>query len=395
MSATPAPPRPLRVALITRSLMMGGAQRHVLKLCQTVPRDRVSLSLFLLVSDEAQDLLPEMPSDVPVFLSPFRRHHPLVVPWLAAKLRALQVEVAHSFLWHSDAFASLSAMLLPALPLIASERGDRAPMMYSRGRNLYDRAVTFRVARHLCANSVFGRELLIALGCDSAKIGVIHNGVELERIDAHERLDVRALRGWPAEARIVGTVSRLIEYKGVDVLLRAVARLVPHTPLYCAIVGDGPARPALEQLATSLGIAERIAFFGTRSPSEPIARDFDIAALTTRTTEHFSNSVLEYMALGHPVVATAVGGNSELVVAGETGFLVPPDDDAALARAIGVLLEDLSLAQSMGEKGRARVEQHFRMERVTEQFVDLWQRYARQSAPQTTLGLHAINLGDE
>lgn len=387
--------RPLRVALITRSLMMGGAQRHIVKLCQSVPRDRVSLSLFLLVSDEAQDLLPDVPSDVPVFMSPFRRHHPLVIPWLAAKLRALRIDVAHSFLWHADAFASLSSVLFPGIPLIASERGDRAPMMYSRGRHLYDRLVTFRAARHLCANSVFGRNLLLELGCDPAKIGVIHNGVELERIDSYDRLDLRALLGWPAEARIVGTVSRLAAYKGVDVLIRAVARLAPHAPLYCAIVGDGPERPALERLAADLGVSGRVAFFGTRSPSEPLARGFDVAALLTRTTEHFSNSVLEYMALGRPVVATAVGGNGELVIPGETGLLIPPDDDASLAQALGALLDDPERAERMGAKGRECVEREFQMEQIVEQFVRLWRRFAPADAALAVDSLCAADSGDQ
>jgi glycosyltransferase involved in cell wall biosynthesis len=369
--------RPLRVALVTRSMMMGGAQRHIVKLCQTAPRERVSLSLFLLVRDEAQDLLPEIPPDVPVFISPLRRHHPLASGWLAAKLRALQIDVAHSFLWTADAYASLAGLLVPSIPVVASERGDRAPTMYSAARNLVDRLATFRVARRMCANSQFGRRLLIEAGCHPAKIDVINNGVELARIDSHPHVDVRRLAGWPVGVPIVGTVSRLTHYKGVDVLLRAIAQLEPDLSAHCVIVGDGPERAALERLATDLGVADRIAFLGTRSPSEPFARDFDIAVLTTRTsTEHFSNSILEYMALGRPVVATDIGGNPELVVSGENGLLVPPDDDAALARALGELLADPARARRMGALARARVEREFQMEHSVARFIELWRTCA-------------------
>jgi glycosyltransferase involved in cell wall biosynthesis len=366
--------------------MMGGAQRHIVKLCQAVPRDLVSLSVFLLVRDEAQDLLPEIPPDVPVFVSPFRRHHPLVLPWLGAQLRTLRTDVAHSFLWAADAYASLSSALFSHTPLICSERGDRTPTMYSRARNLFDRVVTFRVARHVCANSQFGQSLLVTNGCDPTRTSVIHNGIDLARIDAHTPADIRAIQGWPADAVVLGTVSRLVKSKGVDVLIRAVARLAHRWPVYCVLVGDGPQRAELEQLACDLGVNGRIAFLGTRLPSEPLARGFDIATLMTRTTEAFSNSILEYMALGRAVVATDVGGNRELVTPGETGLLVPPGDDAALAQALESLLAHPELAYNMGRRARARVEAEFRMEQTTEQFVELWHRHSRRPSPVASTG---------
>jgi glycosyltransferase involved in cell wall biosynthesis len=368
--------QPLRVALVTRNLTTGGAQRHIVKLCQTVPRTKVTLSIFLLIQDEPPELLQDLkPYDIPVFISPFRRHHPRVLRWLADGLRNNQIQVAHSFLWAADATASLTRALFSRVPLICSERGDRAYSLYTRNRNLYDRLITFQMADYLCAPSEFGGRVLIAKGCNPAKVEVIPNGVDLKRIDSFEPVNLRKMLDWPEDCQVVGLVSRLDWYKGVDTLIKAVADIESKQVLRCAIIGDGPQRAELERLVYSLGVADRIAFLGRRVPVEAFVKNFDIAVLTTRTeTEHCSNSILEYMAYSRPVIATHTGGNPELVIPNETGLLVGPDDPIDLAHAIRHLLENPDLARQMGRQGRARIEQKFQMEMITARFMDLWHK---------------------
>ncbi len=367
---------PLRVALVTRSLATGGAERHVVKLCQAVPRSEVALCVFLLVNDEPPDLLPDLPSDIPVLVSPFRRHRPQVLKWLADGMCSQQIQVAQSFLWIPDAYTSLSKAMFMDIPLICSERGDRSYVYSNPLRNLYDRLVTFRVADWVCANSNFGQRLLVQSGCKSQKVSVIHNGVDLAQVDSIAPTNVRQMLGLPQDSYLVGMVSRLISLKGVDTFIRAVALIESKPMTFGVIVGDGPQRTELEQLACSLNANQRIRFLGKVLPAEPIIKDLDIAVLATKSTEHCSNSILEYMACGRPVIASNVGGNPELVIANETGLLVEPGDPFALARAIQQLTTNPVMARQMGSQGRARVESEFRMETVTTRFIDMWREVA-------------------
>jgi len=373
------PDQSLRVALVTRNLEMGGAEHHIVKLCNAIPRSQVEFSLFLLVQDGPNDWLPELAAHVPVAISPYTRHDPRVIKWLADGLRASRAQVVHSFLWSADAIAAL-ASALAHVPLICSERGDRGYAgPYAEGGlfDRYDRWVTFRLADRFSPNSNFGARLIEKRGYDPAKVQVIYNGVEIEQIAAAAPANLRRQLGWAAGTPIVGTVCSLVKRKSVDTLIRAVARLLETQRLYCAIIGDGPERPSLQRLASDLGIADQVAFLGQHVPAYPFTKALDIAVLATnQPTEMCSNSILEYMACSKPVVATRIAGNPELVVDGETGLLVEPDDVAGLAQAIAVLSADPAGARLMGARGRARIERSFRMEHIAAQHLALWRQVA-------------------
>jgi glycosyltransferase involved in cell wall biosynthesis len=364
--------RPLPVALVTRSLSVGGAQRHIVKLCQTVSRSDAELTVVQLVRDEPQDLRADVPDHVSVLTSPFPRHHPRVVPWLAGLVRERGVRVVQTFLWIPDAVASLAWPLSSSAALVCSERGDRGAGVYHNWRRrLFDCTITFRAATRVCANSEFGRRTLEDLGCAPEKLCMIPNGIDLAVIDRLPAESFRSTLGWPVDAPVVACVARLTHYKGVDTVLEALARIA--VPLHCVIVGDGPARSELEALARKLGLAARVAFLGERSRPEAVVKGSDVAVLATRAaTEHCSNSVLEAMACARAVVTTRVAGNPELVVHGETGLLVEPDDPPGMAAALGALASDPGRAARLGRAGRARVERFYDMRSVARRFVALW-----------------------
>jgi len=243
-----------------------------------------------------------------------------------------------------------------------------------------DRFVTFPVADAFCTNSMAGERALLKAGAAPRRIHVIPNGVEIDRIERSPDVDLRSILSLPTSAQIVGVVARLVRYKGLDSLLRAFARFLPQRDLYCVIIGDGPARVELERMTAELGLEGRVFFLGLRVPVESFVKDFDVAVLPTRSdTEHCSNSILEYMACRRPVVATRVSGNDELVLDGETGYLVKADDVEALARRISDLLDNRGVAQRMGERGRNRVESKFNMVSIAERFVNLWQAVGNMS----------------
>jgi glycosyltransferase involved in cell wall biosynthesis len=170
----------------------------------------------------------------------------------------------------------------------------------------------------------------------------------------------RALR---ADGRVtIGAVSRLSPEKGFEYLLRAVKALGDRgVVLDVVLAGDGPSRAALERLADELGLRARVEFLGAvRHEDVPdVLRRLDIFAMPS-TWEGFGVSALEASAMGLPVVASDIHGIPDVVLAGETGLLVPPADVAALADAIARLAGDAALRRTMGGAGRAYVEREYR-----------------------------------
>ncbi len=163
---------------------------------------------------------------------------------------------------------------------------------------------------------------------------------------------------------IVGTVARLVWFKGLDVLVAAAAMVVKSCPeSVFVVVGDGPLRAELERQAQALGVARSFVFLGERRDVARLLRAFDVFVLPS-VSEGMPVTILEAMDAATPVIATRVGGVPELVDDGETGLLVPPRDPEALGAAILRLLESPRLRADMGERGRERVARHFSAERM-------------------------------
>jgi glycosyltransferase involved in cell wall biosynthesis len=182
---------------------------------------------------------------------------------------------------------------------------------------------------------------------------------------------VRRQLGAREETLVVGTIARLDPVKDLATLLDAVARLGPELDVLVVLIGDGPERNALEQLATSLGIADRVRFLGHRDDARWWLNGCDLYA-NSSVSEGASLTILEAMAAGLPIVATAVGGTPEVVPA-ECGRLVPSRDASALASAIRTLSTDASLRRNLGRAARARVERLFTLERMVEDYRRVYQ----------------------
>ena len=209
---------------------------------------------------------------------------------------------------------------------------------------------------------------------------VEHMGADPRRIVVHRTgIDLR-LFGYRARAASSGaplhlvTVARLIEKKGIEYVVRAVARLAADgVDVRFTIVGDGVLRDALAQLAAELGVSDRVHLAGWRPQTEvrDIMDDADVLVAASVTAasgdqEGIPNAVKEGMALGLPVLSTLHSGIPELVDDGVSGFLVPERDDTALAASIRTLHDAPALRQSMGRAGRARVEREYDIETLND-----------------------------
>lgn len=354
------------------NLAAGGAQRHVVNLCRSVPKDMVQLHIFLTMGGEEDFFLSAARSTgVPVFICSYHRYDPRSLIWLAEQIRKAGIDVMQSFLWRADLRAALATLIVWKVVLVGSERGDRMLSGYNRWRKLLDRLLSFPRSTAFVANSVPGAAALRNAGCNSAKVSIIHNGIDPRWGASAATADLRGEASWPRDSVVVGAVNRIVDYKGVDILIRAISLTRNRARLRCVVVGDGPERERLEALAGELGCGNAIVFAGLQPDPAPFIKGFDIAVLPS-FSEGFSNTILEYMACGKPVVATRVGENAQLLVDGETGFLVPSRDPGALAEAIDRLAESPPTRRRMGQAAYERVRTHFGMEETATQFVDLW-----------------------
>jgi glycosyltransferase involved in cell wall biosynthesis len=216
--------------------------------------------------------------------------------------------------------------------------------------------------------SVSIRQTLIEGGVRPNLIQVVYEGVDLDWIDACQDLSVLDL----GEGLKVGMVAHLSAEKGHRVLLEAAARIVSKFPkVFFILVGKGKLMSQLQEQTHELKIEDHVIFTGFRDDSEALMREFDIFCLPS-LSEGFSSAILVAMASSLPVIATQVGGIPELVIDGETGLLVPPNDVLQLSEALIQVLDSESQRRRMGQAGRRRVEQNFILQRKLDQTEQLY-----------------------
>lgn len=226
------------------------------------------------------------------------------------------------------------------------------------GRSVCTRVVcvSHTTASGLFGSPVEGRYL-------GGRVQVLPNAIDLAAVQSAPRRDWRRELGLPATARLVGFAGRLVQVKGVDVLLRAAARLTAELPdVQWLVVGDGSERVALESLTDSLGLSAAVHFVGAvaREDIYSAIKGFDIAVMPSQPgLEGFGLSALEAMACGVPLVASAVDALPEVVLDGETGILAPPGQPEALAIALRKLLDDPELANRLRDQALRHVADNF------------------------------------
>ena len=214
-------------------------------------------------------------------------------------------------------------------------------------------------------------------GLPQDRVRLVPTGIDVERVkQAIHPEEQAAWRRRLEEApgdRFVATMSRLVAMKGVDLFLRALAEASRSVNgLRGIVIGDGEERPRLEKLAQELGLERRVAFVGTLPDPASLLSLCRIFVFPVMGLEGLGLSALEAMALGLPVVATKVGGLTDAVEHGYSGFLVPPGDATAMAKRLRQLIDDPELAKRMGVAAHAAVKDRFSLERMLEQVAEIY-----------------------
>ena len=290
---------------------------------------------------------------------------------LAREFRRYRIHIAHTHSW-ATVMEGIIGARLARVPIII--HGEHGTMKTETKLHIQiQRALWHSTDQMLAVSNVLRENLQRQFNFPKEKIRVIANGVDLSRFALTRQSDDYKTRlGLPANALVFGAIGRVVPVKAYPTLLQAAKLIFDEIPMaHLVMVGDGPQLEALVQLAEEYQIAARVHFLGARKDVPEILRAFDVFVLSSES-EGMSNTILEAMASARPVVATAVGGNPELVVDRETGLLVPPHDPPAMAAAIMKLLRDTELCRQMGWLGRQRVEEKFSLEVMVQNYANIY-----------------------
>jgi glycosyltransferase involved in cell wall biosynthesis len=295
-------------------------------------------------------------------------------------LRRERIAIVHAHDFYTNVFGLAGAALAGVCVRIGAKRetgGVRTPAQ--------ERAelLAYRLASAVVANSQSVADWLIKKGVSPKKIAVIHNGVDLSRVTVssdRSRTELRAEFGLPTDPPAVLMVANLrLPVKDHPTFLRAAGRVHEQIPnAIFLLAGEGELADQMRGLVADLGIGSVTHFLGRCQNLAELIAAADVCVLSSKS-EGFPNAVLEYMGGGRPVVATDVGGTREAVIDGETGFLVPAGDDAAMAARIAALLSSPEVARAMGTTGRQVVEERFSCDAQLAAVEALYDRLLRQT----------------
>lgn len=343
-----------RVLHIIPDLGPGGAERMASTLAARTDRSKFEVMVTSLY-DEADTDLPQYLREarIPVYyLGKTRGLDMRMYSRIDKVLRAVSPDIVHTHRY----------VLKYALPSLVRSRVRVVHTVHTvaeqevdwTGRLAHRIAFRLRIATPVAISEEVSRSLARVYGI--AKCPLIPNGIPVEKYRKSDtsRAGWRKAEGFSASDFLITCVARLSEPKDHPTLIRAFADIARHrSHVYLLLVGTGRERPLLEELARDIGVGEQVRFLGFRTDVAEILSASDVFALISNQEGH-PLSLMEAMAAGLPIVATAVGGVPELVENGRTGFLIAPGDQDMLSKTLTQLLTDKSLRERLGTAAREK-----------------------------------------
>lgn len=355
---------------------IAGSERHLLTLLPGLAAQGVEVAMLVLEE-------PDLPADafcaelaacgVPVERMPIRGD---LDPGLPRRLRtALQQagpDIVHTHLLHADLYGLRAARRAGVAHAVSSRHNDN-PFRRNAVLKLANRLAVRRADRVIAISHALADFVREVEGVTPPRLVTVHYGLAPHEYPPGARAEARAAWGVEAGAPVVGFFGRLIEQKGVDVLLRAFAHVHEGYPAArLVIVGDGTLRPALAAQAQALGLSDAVIFAGWAPDAARLMPGADVIVMPSRW-EGFGLVALEAMSAARPLVASRVSALPEIVDDLKTGLLVPPDRPGALAQALEGLLADPVWAAALGSAGRQRLLRVFSVEKMVQATLDVYE----------------------
>ena len=356
---TPAAPlelsdEPLRIVQLIAPSKIAGAERSTVSLCRGLSARGHNVSLLVKYSHELLEIARAEGVDA-LSMRFAGKLNLLAVGRLARWFRRNEVDVVATQLSTASLWGTLAARYI-GVPSVATVRALNSKTCYVYA----DRIITVSQAV---------KEHLVEQGVEASKVRVVYNGVDLSKfVPPANRERAKREVDLPRNSLIVGVVAHLTAKKGHKWFLDAVAPLMKSFPaLQILLLGEGEERANLRQQVAALGLDERVTFAGFHPDVVPWMSAMDALVLPPISKEGFGRVLVEAGAMSIPVIGTDVGGIGEVIVPGETGFVIAPGDADALQTALSALLDDAELREKMGAAGRARALREFSQERMVEQ----------------------------
>ena len=343
---------------------IGGAEVFVAALCESLPRLGAQIELFCPAGRPFIDYA----ADRGISSITWKTHgkfDPLTILRLARLIKQNSIDVVHTHLSTASLLGALAARLA-GKPSIAHVHGLNTATCFKYSTLII--AVSNAVKQHLCVQ-----------GLSPEKIRVVHNGVDLQKFEPMNVNDAKLKMDYGEKSPILGVFGRLSSEKGQRVAIEAMFLLLKDYPnARLVLAGNGKDLDDLKMTAQALGIGDNVQFAGFVNDVRCMMSACD-AILVPSLKEGFGLAAVEAMALERPVIASNIGGLSEIVLPNETGLLVAPNDPNAIAESARKIIKDPDIAQSMGKRGRTRVEENFNSEKQMKQVFSIISETASRS----------------
>ena len=365
---------PCELLVVLPSVGGGGAERAALDLLRSLDRNQFHITLALFTKEGR--FLPQIPSDIPVVDLQGRQSYDVRLIWRLARLiRERQPQVVFSVLRYANLITLLACRLSgsPARVVVNEQNLPSAEFVLFGGGAVKASALRWlypRAARVTCIAQGIARELVKRYGIPEKRVQVLPNPVDLERVRSLGQ--VAPDHPWfQLQQPVVVAVGRLHRQKGFDVLIHAFARVRRSVPCKLLILGEGSLHQELEQLIAREGLGEDAQLVGFQENPYSYMAHATTFVLSSRY-EGFGNVLVEALALGTAVVSTRCPvGPEEILEADQTGILVPPEDEAALARGILRVLQEPELRATLSSNGPPRAEV-YSLQRITARYQTLF-----------------------
>ena len=397
------------VLQLFNSFYQGGTERQTVQLTRLLHesnRYRLHLACIRPEGPLRADIERLGITDIPSFplTSFYDRNMVVQLRRFVAFLRDNDIDLVHAHDFYTNIFGMIGATLARVPVRLASRRETDG--IRSRAQRFVERRA-YNLAHAVVANAEAVRRQVIAEGIAAHKVVRIYNGLDLSRLAPRpglSRADRLALLNLPPDEtkprRFVTIVANMLHpMKDQGTFLRAARRVRAAVPeASFVLAGEGELTERWRALAAELGLEREAFFLGRCTEVAELLAVSDVCVLSSKGVEGLSNSIIEYMAAARPVVATDIGGAREAVVDGETGYIVKPEDDEAMAARIIALLQDPTHARTMGERGREVAGRDFslaaRLERTEKLYDRLLIERAAVATPSSPRRVEDARRGD-